>query len=127
MARQASIRRNGSSPEPARMPSLPAIPSLRLRLDEAARGFLADEAQHVFDGAHAGITLRHMLDALGESAVLALEQHLVSAAQGLDLVAREAAALHADNVEAAQARPIAQHRAIGDDVALDPGDAADHR
>src|SRR5207244_3730297 len=55
------------------------------------------------------------------------EQELIGAAQPLYIVAAEAAALHADDVEPGQARPVADHHAIWDDVALDPRHAADHR
>jgi hypothetical protein len=47
-------------------------------------------------------------------------------AQVVDLLARHASPFHADDVEAIQMGPIAQHHAIGDDVVLDPGEAADH-
>ena len=45
----------------------------------------------------------------------------------MDLVTRETPALQADQVEPGQARAVAHHQSIGDDVALDAGHAANHR
>src|SRR5579875_3423289 len=120
------MRRSGSSPEPARMPSLAAI-TAGFRLLEAARRFFPDEAQHVLDRSHAGKARRNAGDALGKGALVAFEERLIGVAQALDLFAREAAALHANDVEAGEPRAIAQDRAVGNDVALDAGDPADHR
>ncbi len=57
---------------------------------------------------------------------LVAEQHLIGLAQRLDFVAREAAALQPDDVEAGEPRAVADHRAVGNHVALHAGDAADH-
>ena len=89
--------------------------------------FDGDEIQNLAHGAHVGKALRHLGHALGEGArVVAQEQHLIGGARRLDLVARKTVALHADDVEALEPRPVAQDGAERDDVALDAGDAADH-
>src|ERR1700691_814048 len=123
-ARQAAMRRAGSSPAPATMPSLAA--AIGLGLAQATDRFGAGEIEHVAHWSDVGELLRHLFEPLGESPDLVTEQHLVGRAQRLNLLAREAATLQPDDVETRQTRAIAPHRAIGDDVALDPGDAADH-
>ncbi len=48
------------------------------------------------------------------------EQELVSVAKRLDVLATEAASLHADNVQPAKSRPVPHHLAIRNDIALNP-------
>src|SRR6266851_5675513 len=126
-ARQASMMRRGSSPAPANMPSLPTVPLRALAglADRAAR-IGADEIDDVLDRLDVAETRGEIVDALAQRAGIGEEQ-LEGVAQRLDLVAREAAALHADDVDAGEPRPVAHHRAIGNDVALDARHAADHR
>src|SRR6185312_4925741 len=121
-ARQASTRRRGRSPDPARIPSLPAIP---VRLADAAARFGTKKGEDILNRLHPGEAVGNPVDPLAEGSSRS-EEHLEGAAQLLDLLAREAAALHADDVEAGEPRPVAHHRAVGDDVALDAGHAADH-
>src|SRR5260221_5091133 len=126
-ARHASIMRRGNSPAPARIPSLPTIRLQALsRLADRPARIGADEIDDVPDRLDVAETLGDVVDTLAQRAGVAKEL-LVGVAQRLDLVARETAALHADDVDAGQARPVAHHRAIGNDVALDPRHAADHR
>src|SRR5882762_240026 len=126
-ARHASIMRRGNSPAPARMPSLPAIRLRALsRLADRTARIGADEIDDVPDRLDVAEALCDVVDALAQRAGVA-EELLIGIAQRLDFVAREAAALHADDVDAGQPRPVAYHRAIGDDVALDPRHAANHR
>ena len=53
------------------------------------------------------------------------KQQPVGAAQVVDVVAREAAPLQADDVEAGQVRAIAERHAVGDEIVLEPRHAAD--
>src|SRR5579883_2800821 len=122
-ARHASMRRRGRSPEPARMPSLPAIP---IGLAEAAAGIGADEGHDVLNRLRVGKARGNLVDPDAERAVLG-EEKLKGAAQGLDFLAREAAALHPDDVEAGKPRAIPHHRTVGNDVAFDARHTADHR
>src|SRR5260221_7553984 len=126
-ARQAAMMRRGSSPAPANMPSLPTVPLRALAglADPAAR-IGANELDDVHHRRYPAEALSELVDALAERAGHA-EQHLEGGAQRLDFLAREAAALHADDIDAGEPRLIAHHRAVGNDVALDPGHAADHR
>src|SRR5262249_42090053 len=121
---QAWKRRSGSSPEPARMPSLAAIDALWTT--EATLRLRTDERHDVAYSLHVGELPRYLVDALRQRARFS-EQHLIGGAKRLDLLAREAAALQAHDVEAHQPRAVADHLAIRDHVALDAGDAADHR
>ena len=65
-----------------------------------------------------------VLDALLERA-LRREQMLVGAAQSVDRLAREAAALQADEIEPGERGAIAERDAERDDVVLDAREAAD--
>ena len=53
------------------------------------------------------------------------KQQPVGAAQAVDVVAREAAPLQADDVEARQVRAVAERHAVGDEVVLQARHAAD--
>src|SRR5205823_1957112 len=125
-ARQFSIRRRGSAPLPATIPRGPSAAIRPLRLADRARRIGADERDHVVDRTDAAVALGNLVDPVVERTV-GREQKLVSAAQGLDVLAAEATALHADDVQPAEPGPVAHHLAIGDDVALDPRHATDHR
>src|SRR5690606_8444285 len=120
----ASISRAGRSPEPARMPSLPGI--RRARLADRTRGVGPDELDDLAYGPRVFVERGDVVDTLHERALLR-EEEMIGAAQRLQVVAREAAALEASNVEPGQTRPVAHHRAVRDDVMLDAGHAADHR
>src|SRR5690348_1128820 len=123
----ASIRRPGSAPEPARMPSGPdSAAAIGARLTQAADRFGAGEFDHVAHRADGRELLVHRRQPFGEGAGLVAEKHLIGRAQCLDFVAGEATALHADDIEARKPRAVADHRAIGNDIAFDAGDAADH-
>src|SRR5690606_6701767 len=54
-----------------------------------------------------------------------VEDHLVGAAHGINVGARNPGALHAYDVEPAQPRVVARYYAVGDDVASDGGAPAD--
>ena len=54
------------------------------------------------------------------------EQRLVGGAQRADLLALAAAAFHADDVQAGEPRAVADGHAVGNDVLLHAGHAADH-
>src|SRR6202023_4158539 len=125
--RQLSIRRRGSAPLPATMPRGPGRLSaiLSFRLADRPAGVGADKGDHVVDRTDAAKPVGGLVDAVVEGA-LGREQELIGAAQTLDVLAAEAVALHADDVEPAEPRPIAHHLAIGDHVALDARHAADH-
>src|SRR5438132_1036039 len=131
-ARQLSITRRGNPPLPAMMPNGPGVESSTsaairpFRLADRPARIGADEGDDVVHRANSAEAFRRLDDPVVEGPVLR-EQELIGAAQPLDVVAAEAAALHADDVEAGQARPVADHHAVGDDVALDPRHAADHR
>src|SRR5437763_11684233 len=106
-ARQFSIRRRGSAPLPAIMPSGPALSAIRsFRLTDRAGRVGADEGDDVIHRHDPAKALRHFVDPVVERAVRR-EQELVSAAQRVDVVAAEAAALHADNVHPCEAGAIA--------------------
>src|SRR5258707_10168822 len=96
-ARHASIMRRGNSPAPARMPSLPTVPFRALAglADRAAR-IGADEIDDVPDRLDLAEASGQIVDPLPPRAGIGEEQ-LVGVAHRLDLVAREAAALHADD------------------------------
>src|SRR5436190_20161921 len=125
-ARQLSTRRRGSAPLPAMIPRGPSAAIRPFRLADRARRVGADERDHVIDGTNAAVTLGNLVDPIIERAV-GREQKLIGAAQGLDVLAAKAAALHTDDVQPAETRPVAHHLPIGDHVALDPRHAADHR
>src|SRR5580698_7572668 len=118
LARQISTRRRGSSPPPAITPSLAAVlPAIRpLRLADRPARIRTDEGDEIVDRTNAAEPLRDFLDPLAKRAGIA-EQAIIGAAQALDIVTAKAAALHADDVEPMQPRPIAHHLAIGDDIA----------
>ena len=88
--------------------------------------FGADKGDDVVDRGDPGKALGGLVDPVAQRPGR-VEQKLIGAAQALDVLAAEAAALHADDVEAGEPRAVADHLAVGDDVALDPGHAADHR
>src|SRR6266849_10736580 len=135
-ARQLSITRRGNPPLPAMIPNGPwggpwaessASAAIRpFRLADRAARIGADKGDDVVDRADPGKALGRVVDPVVECPVIR-EQELIRAAQPLDVVAAEAAALHADDVDAGQPGAVAHHQAVGDDVALDPGHAADHR
>src|SRR5437899_2188943 len=114
-ARQLAISWRGSPPLPAMMPSGPALESPELsairplRLADRTARIGADEGDDVIDRGDPAKPLGGLVDPVAECAV-GREQELVGAAQPLDVLAAEAAALHADDVEAGQAGPIADHR-----------------
>ena len=58
---------------------------------------------------------------------LALEHLAEGGAQAVDVVALGAAPLKPDEVQPGEMRPLADDRAVGDDVGDDAGHAADHR
>src|SRR6185437_14060802 len=125
--RQAAIIRRGRSPAPARMPSLPTV-SLRAvaRLADGAARIGADELDDVAHRPDVAEALSDVVDAFAQGAGIG-EELLEGVAQRLDLLAREAAALHANDVDAGEPRSVAHDGAVGDDVTLDAGHAADHR
>ncbi len=53
------------------------------------------------------------------------EQQTVRPAQGVDVLAGEAAALQADDVETGEVGAVAEHHAVGNAIVLQPGKAAD--
>src|ERR1700740_1405451 len=105
-ARHDSTRRCGSRPPPATVPSLPVICPFRLT-DGAAR-VSADEVKDIIDSRDATETLGSLVHALAQRAIRG-EQGLVGAAESLDNLTTEAAALHADNVQSAKPRPVPHH------------------
>ncbi len=86
----------------------------------------ADKADDVVDRGHPGKALGGLVDPVAQGSGR-MEQKLVGIAQSLDVLAAEAAALHADDVEAGEPGAVADHLAIGNHVALDTRHAADHR
>src|SRR5579871_2658987 len=125
LSRAASAIRRGSTPPPAKMPSVPrSVPIRGGRLAQTAARFGADEFDDLIDVAIGGEDSRHLLEAFGERPVRA-EQHAVGAAERLDIVAVQAAALQSDQIETRQPRAIAHGLRIGNHVALDPGHPAD--
>src|ERR1700730_8571832 len=126
-ARQASMTREGNSPAPARIPSFELAPAIGFGLNEAAGIVGADEPDEIAHRAHLAVARGGGVDALDEGAGAVFEQHLIGAAQGLNVLAREAAALQSHDVEADQTGPVAHHHTVGNYVALDASEAADHR
>src|SRR6266481_899498 len=122
-ARQLSIRRSGRPPLPATMPSLFAIRLLGLA--DSTAGIGAYEFEDIFDRSDAAKALGGFAHAIAQRAVRE-EQKLVGVAQAQDIITAEAASLHADNVEPAEARSLPHHLAIRNDVAFDPRHSADH-
>src|SRR5207302_6573917 len=117
----------GRAPLPAMMPSGPPLSAIRaFWLTDRARRVGPDKGDDVVDRADAAEALGHFCDPVVESAV-GREQKLIGAAQGLDVLATEAAAVHADDVEPTEAGAVAHDLAIGNDVALDTGHTANHR
>src|SRR4051794_19670230 len=110
-ARQASMMRRGSSPAPGGMPSLPALPLCALAglADRAAR-IGADKIDDVLDRLDLAEARGDVVDALAQRAAVG-EELLVGVAHRLDLLAREAAALHADDVDAREPGAVAHHQA----------------
>src|SRR4029077_3799835 len=123
---QLSTRRRGSAPFPAMMPRGASAAIRPFRLADRARGIGADERDDVVDRADAAEALGNLVDPVVERPV-GRKQKLIGATQSLNVLAAEAATLHADDVEPAKPRPVAHHLAVGDDVALDPRHPADHR
>src|SRR5262249_12895649 len=121
--RQFSTRRRGSAPLPAIMPSGPGLTRLALsairsfRLTDRAGRVGAEEGDNIVDRPNPAKALRHFVDPVVERAVRG-EQELIGAAQRLDVVAAEAAALHADDVDSREAGPVAHDLAIRDHVSL---------
>src|SRR5215831_7041631 len=116
-ARQASMSRRGSPPSPATMPSLSALSAISLlRLADGAARIGADEGDDVLGRADSGKSLGGLVDAVAQGPV-GEEQKLVGVSQTLDVLAAEAAALNADDVEPGQPRPVAHHLAVRDHVA----------
>ena len=127
-ARQDSMRRRGSPPPPAMMPSLSVIASRHCpfgwqmaRLESARMNATMSSTGAIPPKRSATSSTRSL------SVPSSPNRQLIGAAQALDVLAAEAAALHADDVEPDEPRAVAHHLAIGDDVALDPRHAADHR
>src|SRR5690242_10008550 len=58
---------------------------------------------------------------------VAVEQHPIGAPYALDVVARKAAALHTDDVDATQCRPEANRHSKRDDICGNAAHTADHR
>src|SRR5438445_524474 len=127
-ARQLSTRRRGSAPLPATIPRGPGrLSAIRpFRLADRPAGIGADEGDHVVDRTDAAKAAGGLVDPVVEGA-FGRKQELIGAAQALDVLAAEAVALHADDVEPAEPRPVAHHLAVGDHIALDARHAADHR
>src|SRR3984957_4094313 len=132
VARHLSMRRRGNPPLPAMTPRQPSgapagLSAIRpFRLADRTARIGPNEGDDVVDRADAAKPLGDLVDALDQRP-LAREKTVIGAAQPLDVVAAKAAALHADDVEAVETRPVAHHLTVGDDVALDPGHAANHR
>src|SRR4051812_39859388 len=121
------MTRAGSSPLPAKTPSRPGAPTIRrTRLADGAAPNRAGENDDMTDRLHVLVEGCDVGDALAQRALLG-EEKLIGAAQRLEVVALEAATLQPADVEPGEPRPVAHHRAVGDDVVLDPGHAADHR
>src|SRR6516164_2500848 len=97
-ARQDSTRRCGRRPSPATIPSLPVICPFRLT-DGAAR-VRADEVKDVVDRCDTTEALGSLVYTIAQGALRG-EQELVGAPEPLNILATEAAALHADNVQPA--------------------------
>ncbi len=89
--------------------------------------FRADKGDHVLYRPYVRKTLGRLADAVRKRTDFFAEYHLIGRAQRLYLVARKAPALQPDDVQSGQSRAVADHHAIGNDVALNAGDAADHR
>src|SRR6516164_2288033 len=123
-ARQASTRRLGNRPPPATIPILPVARLLGLT-DGAAR-IGPNEVEDVVDRCDAAEALGRLAYAIAQGAIRG-KQKLVCSAQALDVLAAEAAALHADDVQTAQPRPVPHHLTVRNNVALDTRHAADHR
>src|SRR5215472_8731289 len=123
-ARQDSTRRRGNRPPPATIPILPVAHLLGLT-DGAAR-IGANEVEDVVHRRDAAETLGGLVYAIAQSAIRG-KQKLVGGAESVDVFAAEAAALHADNIQAAQPRPVPHHLTVRNNVALDTRHAADHR
>ncbi len=88
--------------------------------------FGADERDDVLDRGNAAKAFSGFGDPIAQCSI-GKEQELIGVAQPLEVFAAEAAALHADDVEPGEAGAVAHDLAIGDDVALHTGHAADHR
>src|SRR5438045_7977317 len=103
------------------MPSGPPLSAIRaFWLADRARRVGPDKGDDIVDRGDAAEALGHFCDPVVESAV-GREQKLIGAAQGLDVLATKAAALHADDVEPTEAGAIAHDLAIGNDAALETG------
>src|ERR1700751_2571065 len=114
-ARQHSIRRCGSRPPPATIPSLPVICPFRLT-DGAAR-VRADEVEDIVHRCDTTEALGSFVYTITQRAIQG-EQGLVSAAESLDILTTEAAALHADYVQPAKPRPVPHHLSVRNNIAF---------
>jgi hypothetical protein len=85
---------------------------------------LADEIENLVHMRMVGEFAGDVLDALLQRA-FRREQQTVGAAQIVDRLARKAATLEADEIEAGEAGAIAEGHAEGNEIVLDAGEAAD--
>src|SRR5271169_4237558 len=120
-ARQESTRRRGSPPSPAMMPSLAAfgvsaggLSDIRLLgLADGPARIGADKADDVVDRRQPGKALGGLTYPIAQGP-RGMKQKLIGVAQPLNVLAAEAAALHADDVQTGQASAVAHYLAIGD-------------
>src|SRR5262249_37732947 len=125
LSRAASARRRGSVPPPARMPSVPvSVPIRGCGLAQAAARFGADEIDDLADRAIGSENTGHFFDPLGERSIRTEEQP-IGAAQGLNIVAVEAAALESHQIEPGQPCAVTHDLPIRNDVAFDARHSAD--
>src|SRR5215207_2874643 len=113
--------RPGSRPVRARRSSL-----LRPVAGHAERPIAAcaDEVEDLVNDGMRRELLGYVLDALLQRALVREEQS-IGAADVVDLIAREAAAAQADDVEASEMGAVPERHPIGNDIILDSGHAAD--
>src|SRR5512134_2957415 len=123
VARQTSMIRTGRLPPPAMMPSLGCI--FKAGLANAPRGVGADE----IDDFHDALVVRkhgnHVFKPLGHGS-LVREQQPVGVAQGMDFIAGKVPALEPNDVEAIQARAVADDTAERNNVVFDARHPTDH-
>src|SRR6516225_9375327 len=122
-ARQDSTKRLGNRPPPATIPILPV--ARLLGLTNGAARIRPDEVEDIVDRCDATEALGSLAHAIAQGAIRG-KQKLVCGAEGLDVLAAEAAALHTNDVQTAQTRTVPHHLTVRNNVALDTRHAADH-
>src|SRR6516164_4271166 len=123
-ALQDSTRRRGNRPLPATIPILPVTRLLGLTNGAARVG--PNKLENIVDGWDATEAVGGLTYAITQGAIRG-KQELVRGAEALDVLSAEAAALHADDVQTAQPRPVPHHLTVRNNVALATRHAADHR